>query len=761
MATEESKTLTMQELNTTELVRKNKVLELYSAYWNDDIPLKPHFNFADVQNILEDGAEIVSRIRYHVDNVINKDSMFTIRTSDGTANRFLFYTEINPVEEPEKFLHELVVASLSSMSHSNNQLESGVSMELIDAFISAFREYKNKLAEGEKQRQKYESYSKEHLLSLLHETSQLADQIFSEQNEDRDHHEEKIFLKAMVKSMENYYLYLQRYNRNSKFNHSIDSPSHVDVLDLISDFVIIERQEKEKASAKSETESENKTEEEEEEIQYVDQSSNVEEEKSEKVEEKAETKEETEQQTGQDPVETQKENIKLRASGFIKIANIERDIENTVSELDHLQEAINTLQVDYSKPRESLHSVEELLRKCLYWGEALMKDLLTLDEISSDQPSAETREIRKKQAVQIQKLMDDLEALKAPLKIHQTALFKPVHQLEEEERKINEQKQKEVEEKLKKERAEKEKIEKEEQQKQDEERRARLQSRKRPQAVPSAFPFLPSEIQKFFNVQEDDTEEEKGEDEAERDPLQNFADLLKPMVKQQQQHKRPKKSVRGERPPVPLEPIPRTPIEKILKEEKGDLEEEMIEDDIIEDEDEDVDLYYSLLRQWKLLKFEPNFETERQRGRFLIASNIPGMREDDFHIQINERDSTVTISGCRLPSRSEFEHMKGLITRRYRFHSASELVKTLFRSGIHRYGTFSSTLTLPRNVVYTKIDAKYEDGVLYVIAPFSKTKQIPVARGVFDEFSSPFYQNRGSRNTHAPSDFYAPDNFFF
>jgi len=172
-------------------------------------------------------------------------------------------------------------------------------------------------------------------------------------------------------------------------------------------------------------------------------------------------------------------------------------------------------------------------------------------------------------------------------------------------------------------------------------------------------------------------------------------------------------------------------------------------------EDEDEELYQSMIKQWRLLKLDPKFDTERQRGRYMIVSRLPGMREEDISIQINERDHTLTISGFRLPSRDEFEEIKANFTRRFRFSSSNDFAKQLFRFGVRRYGSFSSAFSLPDNAITKKIDAKYDNGILYVSIPFRAPKPT-VPQYAPKHPYNPYYAPRGYNPRYKPKNNFDP-----
>lgn len=87
---------------------------------------------------------------------------------------------------------------------------------------------------------------------------------------------------------------------------------------------------------------------------------------------------------------------------------------------------------------------------------------------------------------------------------------------------------------------------------------------------------------------------------------------------------------------------------------------------------------------------------ETERG-FNLELAAPGMQKDDFNIELNH--NVLTISSEQKDEKSE-EDYDGRYTRRE-----------------FNYQSFSRSFTLPENADHSKIEASYDDGVLYVSIP--------------------------------------------
>jgi len=93
------------------------------------------------------------------------------------------------------------------------------------------------------------------------------------------------------------------------------------------------------------------------------------------------------------------------------------------------------------------------------------------------------------------------------------------------------------------------------------------------------------------------------------------------------------------------------------------------------------------------------FETETN---YTVRVEIPGMREQDFYIELNGRE--LTIRGNRLDS-----------AERRAFHQMEI-----------RFGEFNITLVIPAQVSGSEIEALYQNGFLFVFLPKIKPRSIPI-----------------------------------
>lgn len=124
---------------------------------------------------------------------------------------------------------------------------------------------------------------------------------------------------------------------------------------------------------------------------------------------------------------------------------------------------------------------------------------------------------------------------------------------------------------------------------------------------------------------------------------------------------------------------------------KANAGEASVFDDFIKPWSEWFDNAGNFPRKWSV----PAVNITENKEEFLVAMAAPGMKKEDFNINLD--GNLLTISTEKEESREEKE--KKFTRREY------------------SYSTFSRSFTLPDEVAKDKIEAKYEDGVLKVSLP--------------------------------------------
>lgn len=98
--------------------------------------------------------------------------------------------------------------------------------------------------------------------------------------------------------------------------------------------------------------------------------------------------------------------------------------------------------------------------------------------------------------------------------------------------------------------------------------------------------------------------------------------------------------------------------------------------------------------------FSPKVDVIENENSYEVHLAVPGVNKEDFKIEVN--DNYLTVSGER-----KFTNEK----KDKNYHT----VET-------QYGSFSRSFTLPENVDGTKINAKYNNGILELVIPKDEKK---------------------------------------
>jgi HSP20 family molecular chaperone IbpA len=112
-------------------------------------------------------------------------------------------------------------------------------------------------------------------------------------------------------------------------------------------------------------------------------------------------------------VDDESEAKETNKEGQLKIKRVEEDVEKIGVHVRNLHEIAETWHSTHgeSEPENDERNIDALQRQTIGYSEALMRDLLTLDEIVGD----ELRPIRKRNVRDVQSLLDDVDALRKRL----------------------------------------------------------------------------------------------------------------------------------------------------------------------------------------------------------------------------------------------------------------------------------------------------------------------------------------------------------
>jgi len=103
----------------------------------------------------------------------------------------------------------------------------------------------------------------------------------------------------------------------------------------------------------------------------------------------------------------------------------------------------------------------------------------------------------------------------------------------------------------------------------------------------------------------------------------------------------------------------------------------------------------------------PSLDVSETKSDFVVKAELPGIDPKDIDISLT--DGMLTIRGEKKQEKEEKEENYHFIER--------------------SYGTFSRSVSLPRDLKHDKISASYKDGVLRVVLPKSeeaKKKEIKI-----------------------------------
>jgi len=104
----------------------------------------------------------------------------------------------------------------------------------------------------------------------------------------------------------------------------------------------------------------------------------------------------------------------------------------------------------------------------------------------------------------------------------------------------------------------------------------------------------------------------------------------------------------------------------------------------------------------------PAVNITEQKNDYLVSLAVPGMKKEDFKIDID--GNMLTISSAKEETNEEKEKR--------------------FTRMEYNYSSFSRSFTLPDEVNREKIDAKYEDGVLKITLPRKEEVKNPTAKQI-------------------------------
>eukprot|EP00009_Paramoeba_aestuarina_P007996 CAMPEP_0201518852 /NCGR_PEP_ID=MMETSP0161_2-20130828/9580_1 /ASSEMBLY_ACC=CAM_ASM_000251 /TAXON_ID=180227 /ORGANISM="Neoparamoeba aestuarina, Strain SoJaBio B1-5/56/2" /LENGTH=600 /DNA_ID=CAMNT_0047916741 /DNA_START=99 /DNA_END=1898 /DNA_ORIENTATION=+ len=415
----------------------------YSDFWKNikfrkgwDAPL---FSEEEVDILLEQAAAIVTTIRAYLDAL---DHTFKMRVQGGSSFEYLWEVDYNPLDEPKRFVKELVHATLRD---AKGYVE-GLRADIINAFVDEFleREDNNEPAWNPSQLQEV----------FTHLQTQLQSMSFDKEGEGEHHEAQLRHLKKATQHLilANRHLISSTVKEVEEEDEKEKNKLSVSQTDFDLDLEIDEELEQKEKDRKKEEKTEQENEDE---GMGVEEEERGKEEGGDKMEDVKEMEEEKEKEKDEG------DQMRVSATG-IKVNKVQEDVDFLQPKIKDLVSDCDTLEKEIEQsdhPSDKKQQTKALTKKCLEFSERLMQSLLKLDEIQGG--SEECRAKRKEQARTINSLMDKMDDLKDKIRGLQALVEN------DEEKQEREQKEKEE---IERQQQEKEQLEKKE-----EERRAKVE----------------------------------------------------------------------------------------------------------------------------------------------------------------------------------------------------------------------------------------------------------------------------------------------
>jgi len=134
---------------------------------------------------------------------------------------------------------------------------------------------------------------------------------------------------------------------------------------------------------------------------------------------------------------------------------------------------------------------------------------------------------------------------------------------------------------------------------------------------------------------------------------------------------------------------------------------------------------------WEDVKLALRFRSQEDSDSYVVRAEVPGLDVDALRVQVSSDGSNLVVTGLCLPTAQEAEHLRQQLATRFeriaRFspgklaqiatqldEAASEAYAEMGRG---RFGRFSASFQIPRDVDTQGIDASYRDDVLFVVLP--------------------------------------------
>lgn len=126
-----------------------------------------------------------------------------------------------------------------------------------------------------------------------------------------------------------------------------------------------------------------------------------------------------------------------------------------------------------------------------------------------------------------------------------------------------------------------------------------------------------------------------------------------------------------------------------------------------------------LLKQFAELELDPRFDVRELRDGYSISAVVPDMK--DFRVTVSEEGDTLTVTGSRLPSKSDLKLMRAKLRAAFRLPpnmTTAQLNELCLRKFAGQFGQVKKSFGLPPGQIDMKsATAQYERGVIEIVLP--------------------------------------------
>lgn len=139
---------------------------------------------------------------------------------------------------------------------------------------------------------------------------------------------------------------------------------------------------------------------------------------------------------------------------------------------------------------------------------------------------------------------------------------------------------------------------------------------------------------------------------------------------------------------------------------------------------------------WRTQELSVEFASKELQAHYEISAALSNLDTNDVEVNLTDNGSVLTITGLRLPTALEMQHMQNHLTKRlqhvgHMFKGYDErAVAQLYASmGRGTFGHFSERFRLPRDVDVQRIQVSYKNGILSLNLPKKIRRAVPRFHG--------------------------------